>query len=93
MKLTSKKLKQIIKEEMKKLQEGGGDFPHDSELSHMGTVHAAPGLDKPLPAPDESEMASDDLEGLIELAMDAGLSREEAILDLQQQLEDKKTGM
>ena len=66
MKLTSKKLKRIIKEEMKKLQEGrfGPELPSDPELSHMGTTYAAPGSKADRPAPtweDDLEMKWDGL--------------------------------
>ena len=64
MKLTTKMLKQIIKEEMKKLQEGFGDFDSDVELSHMGTTYGPPGSPRDRPAPtweDELEMKWDGL--------------------------------
>ena len=66
MKLTSKKLKQIIKKEMKKLQEGrfGPELPPDPELSHMGTTYAPPGSPSDRPATtweDDLEMKWDSL--------------------------------
>ncbi len=66
MKLTSKKLKRIIKEEMAKLQEGrfGPELPSDPELSHMGTTYAAPGSPAERPATtweDDLEMKWDSL--------------------------------
>jgi len=66
MKLTSKKLKQIIKKEMKKLQEGrfGPELPRDPELSHMDTTYGPPGSPRDRPTPtweDELEMKWDGL--------------------------------
>jgi hypothetical protein len=69
MKLTSKKLKRIIKEELKKLEEGQSGLP---------TIEAK---------------TADGVDALIEMLMNSGQGRKEAIEDLQKKLEMKKTGM